>query len=60
MTSGFLQLESTIDTYILLKISNEHHRSFHFCRAVLSTHSFFKSYFEAYLLHLKLFIQITE
>jgi hypothetical protein len=26
---------------VLLKISNEHHRSFHFCRAVLSTHSFF-------------------
>jgi hypothetical protein len=26
--------------YILLKIRNEHHRSFHFCRAVLSTHSF--------------------
>jgi hypothetical protein len=30
-----------IGTYILLKISDEHHRSFHFCRAVLSTHSFF-------------------
>jgi hypothetical protein len=29
--------------YILLKIGNEHHRSFHFCRAVLSTHSFFFS-----------------
>jgi hypothetical protein len=27
--------------YQLLKISNEHHRSFHFSRAVLSTHSFF-------------------
>jgi hypothetical protein len=26
--------------YILLKITNEQHRSFHFCRAVLSTHSF--------------------
>jgi hypothetical protein len=25
---------------ILFKISNEHHRSFHFCRAVLSTHFF--------------------
>jgi hypothetical protein len=30
-----------IGRYILLKISNEHHRSFHFCCAALSTQSFF-------------------
>jgi hypothetical protein len=34
---------------LLLKISNEHHRRFHFCRAVLSTHSFFKLYFQIFL-----------
>jgi uncharacterized membrane protein YkvI len=27
--------------HITFKTSNEHHRSFHFCRAVLSTRSFF-------------------
>jgi hypothetical protein len=45
---GFLVSESFDFRYVmiyilLLKISNEHHRSFHFCRAVLSTHSFFCS-----------------
>jgi hypothetical protein len=43
--SLFLQVLSSIIIkfieYILLKINNERHRSFHFCRAVLSTHSFF-------------------
>jgi hypothetical protein len=30
--------------YRILKINNERHRSFHFCRAVLSTHFFFYNY----------------
>jgi hypothetical protein len=45
---------------MLIKISNEHHRSFHFCRAVLSTHSFFKPDFSKDWFILKMFSKLFE